>query len=120
MRSAGGGVHGATYRWRDDQSDAELVGEDGRDEDVDINTPRGVRRQTWHYPGRRECLSCHTAAAGHVLGVKTRQLNRDFRESENQLHRWGRLGLLEPAPVVTEIPGMPRLVAAWTTSRGRA
>ena len=75
VRDAAGGVYGVTYRWRDDQSDAELL-PDGRDEDIAIRTAAGGERlQRWHYPSRSECLQCHNPAAGLVLGVNARQLN---------------------------------------------
>ncbi len=34
--------------------------------------------QTWDYPSRKDCITCHTKLSGGVLGVKTRQLNHDF------------------------------------------
>ncbi len=60
---------GLTYRWNEEQTDAELL-PDTLDEVIDL----GDRDQTWHYPGRSECLGCHTTAAGRVLGARTRQL----------------------------------------------
>ena len=60
---------GLTYRWNESQTDAELL-PDTLDEVIDL----GDRDQTWHYPGRSECLGCHTTAAGRVLGARTRQL----------------------------------------------
>ena len=63
VTSAGG--FGVTYRWRPDGSDADLLAQGERED---------LGRQTWAYPGRLDCLVCHTAGAGFVLGVKTRQL----------------------------------------------
>ncbi len=89
---------GFTYRWREDGSDAELLPEEPLDETFTVN---GTTR-TWHFPGRNECASCHTAAAGKALGVRTRQLNRDFfyettGRSANQLVTLNRLGFFSPA-----------------------
>jgi mono/diheme cytochrome c family protein len=52
----------------------------------------------WYYPSRQDCLTCHTANAGFVLGVKTRQLNRDFAYSagiDNELRAWNHIGLFD-------------------------
>jgi uncharacterized repeat protein (TIGR03806 family) len=95
---AAGGVYGVTYKWRADNSDAELL-ETNFTEDIVIKTAAGVRTQEWYYPSRADCLTCHTANAGHVLGVKTRQLNREFKypngKTENELVAWKNLGLLD-------------------------
>jgi glucose/arabinose dehydrogenase/mono/diheme cytochrome c family protein len=74
-----GGVYGVTYRWGDSTTNATLVGEEGLDEPFIIRDSGGgvVRTQTWHYPGRMECLTCHTPAGGWALGFNTPQLNRD-------------------------------------------
>jgi uncharacterized repeat protein (TIGR03806 family) len=87
---ADGGVSGASYQWREDGSDAELVNE--------AVTARvgGKGERTWYFPGRDDCRVCHTPAAGGVLGVKTRQINRPLRAGmENQLTVWDRRGLFE-------------------------
>ena len=36
----------------------------------------GAGKQKWHYPGRTECLLCHSRAANFVLGLSTVQLNK--------------------------------------------
>lgn len=72
------GVHGVTYRWNDAQTEALLVDGQGLDESFVIHGGGTTRTQTWHYPGRGECLQCHTAAGGLALGFNTAQLNRDF------------------------------------------
>ena len=93
-----GGVYGATYKWRADNSDADLL-ETNLTEDIAIQTATGGRTQPWYYPSRADCQTCHTANAGLVLGVKTRQLNRDLKypdgTTENELVAWKRLGLLD-------------------------
>lgn len=107
--------YGVTYRWRRDHTDADLLA-DGLIEEIPIRTRSGARTQTWSYPGRDECLKCHTTAAGFVLGPKTRQLNGTFTYPEtgvadNQVRTWARLGMLAPRPKEEEIATFRRLVA---------
>jgi glucose/arabinose dehydrogenase len=74
------------------------------------------RAQTWYYPSRRDCVTCHTAAAGHVLGARTAQLNGLFTypstgRTDNQLRVWNHLDLLEPPLDENQISALPRLVS---------
>jgi len=92
------GWHGYTYRWDDAQTDALLLaGAETADYEVpDPTAPGGTRTQTWTFPSRTDCLQCHTEAAGRVLGVRTRQLNRDFAyeaRMDNQLRAWNHIRL---------------------------
>jgi uncharacterized repeat protein (TIGR03806 family) len=89
--AADGSVYGATYKWRPDNSDADLLATN-LTEDILIQTATGTRTQTWYYPSREDCRTCHTEAAGGVLGVKTRQFNRDL------VRAWNGLGLFDPSP----------------------
>lgn len=82
------GWRGFTYRWNAGQTDAQLVS--GREtETLTITAPDGgTRTQLYEYPAQTDCLGCHTDAAGRVLGIRTRQLNRDFAyaaATDNQL-----------------------------------
>jgi glucose/arabinose dehydrogenase len=73
------GIHGATYRWNDAQTDATLVPEEGADTTITVTENNATRPQTWRFPSRAECLTCHTQAGGFALSFNTRQLNRaDF------------------------------------------
>ncbi|HWB13777.1 MAG TPA: PQQ-dependent sugar dehydrogenase [Pirellulales bacterium] len=88
---------GYSYRWNDDQTDAQLVEKEGADQEFVIRTAQGERRQNWHYPSRTECMVCHSRAANFVLGVSTLQLNRDHDYGgviDNQLRVLEHLGLL--------------------------
>jgi glucose/arabinose dehydrogenase/mono/diheme cytochrome c family protein len=71
------GVYGITYRWRPDQSDADLVPEEGADETLDVQVDGQPHKQQWRYPSRSECLSCHSQVAGYALGFNTRELTWD-------------------------------------------
>ncbi len=94
---ATGGAYGVTYKWRTDGSDADLL-PDALDEAHIIATASGKRSQVWSYPGRPDCLACHTKTAGYVLGVNTRQLNRSFTYPQGnrtalQLQTWDHIGM---------------------------
>lgn len=88
---------GYTYRWNGAGTDADLVDDAGDQVTFSVDDGLGGgRTQTWRFPSRAECLQCHTSAAGHVLGVRTRQLNRDFEfplRVDNQLRTWNHLQL---------------------------
>jgi Fibronectin type III domain/Dockerin type I domain len=99
-------IRGATYKWRPDNSDADIVtSPNGANEPIVITNADGsTRTQNWLYPGPGQCLQCHNQAAGMVLGIKTAQLNGDFGYKQpvgpdrvdNQLHTWNHLGMLTP------------------------
>jgi uncharacterized repeat protein (TIGR03806 family) len=96
---------GYSYRWNDQQTDAELVGAAGADDafavlDTGENSSGSWRRQTWHYPSRAECMVCHSRAANYVLGLTTLQMNKDHDYGgvvDNQLRTLAHLGLIELA-----------------------
>ena len=73
-----GGVYGVDYKWRTDLSDADLLSA-GETEEVPIENASGeTRMQPWYYPSRKDCITCHNAGSGGVLGAKTRQMNHEF------------------------------------------
>jgi mono/diheme cytochrome c family protein len=77
------GAYGLSYRWRADQSDADLVPETGLTETIPSSSPA----QTWRYPSRADCLTCHTPAAGHALSFNTRQLSRTVTYGTTSAHQ---------------------------------
>jgi len=89
------GWEGFTYRWNAAGTEADLlVG--GASEVLTIETSTGPRQQLYEYPSRTDCLRCHTSAAGFLLGVRTRQLNRNFdfvEVTDNQLRSYDHIGL---------------------------
>ncbi|MCI4671722.1 MAG: PQQ-dependent sugar dehydrogenase [Bacteroidia bacterium] len=95
--------YGVTYRWRDDQSDAELQTV-GRYDTLQIATASsGPREIHWYYPDRQECLFCHNNGSKSVLGPKTRQLNEAMTyhqtgRSANQLKTLTHLQVFDTPP----------------------
>ena len=92
--------YGVTYKWNPEGTDAELLYE-GLSETLSISQMDGsTRTQTWRYPSRSECLSCHTQASGGVLGPQFSQLNGDLAYpgtgiTSNQLETWNHLGMFD-------------------------
>lgn len=122
VRNATGTVYGVTYKWRSDNSDADLLTSQGLDEDIPITTSSGgTRIQRWSYPSRGQCVTCHNSVAKFVLGVKTHQLNGNFTypstgRTDNQLRTFAHVGLLNPAPNEDDIPNFLKSVAVTNTS----
>ncbi|MEW4526690.1 Ig-like domain-containing protein [Maioricimonas sp. JC845] len=105
-----GTLYGVTYRWRASQTDADLVTA-GYETSVVIDADH---EQRWFFPGPEDCMKCHTYAASFVLGMNTRQLNREFRypatgRSDNQLRALSHAGLFETPVEEDGIAAMDRL-----------
>lgn len=93
-------VYGLTYRWNDAQTDATLVPENGADQIFQVRENGIERPQLWHFPGRGECLQCHTPAGGYALSFNSRQLNRAFpNDSAHQLTSLAAAGYLDTTTV---------------------
>jgi putative heme-binding domain-containing protein len=93
--------HGYTFAWRDDQTDADLVPAEGAEKTFTVKDPvyaGGVRRQTWTFQSRSQCLQCHSPWTEYTLAFNPHQLNRDLNgpaDPHNQLTALGDLGLLK-------------------------
>ena len=95
------GWAGYSYRWNDAQTDADLV--------TTAQTARytvGGEAQDWYYPAGSDCLRCHNAAVGEVLGVRTRQLSGGGAQSTIAL--WAQAGIFANHPAdPTSLPSHP-------------
>jgi uncharacterized repeat protein (TIGR03806 family) len=117
-----GGVYGVVYKWRPDQSDADLLSTNTT-EILPITTAQGaLREQTWYFPSRHDCLVCHNRRAGGVLGVKTRQLNRRMTYpsgiADNELRTWNHIGLFEAGSFKEEnLAELPKLASIDDSNR---
>jgi len=82
-----------SYRWNDQGTDA-VLGNNSETKNFFING----ENFSWYYPSTFDCQSCHQAAAGKVLGLKTRYLNKtiDYGPAlgqQNQLLAWSSQGI---------------------------
>ncbi len=100
---------GYSYRWNEEQTDAELLDSGSVDVEFEIQDPAaegGVRKQSWHYPSRAECMVCHSRAVNYVLGLSEHQMNREHdygSEKFNQIQMLSELGMFtKPLPKPVE------------------
>lgn len=112
----GGAQYGASYKWNEAQTDAELVLEQ-QSETLSITDERGEpRSQQYFFPGPAECFSCHNSSSGFVLGPRLAQLNRSTlyaaqRPAVNQLVAWSGWGYLDSTVEAEAAENAPRLAA---------
>lgn len=101
LHNDGTNWHGYSYQWNDEQTDATLVPAAGANRTLDIvdaQSPGGKRKQTWHFPGRSECMQCHNPWAGNGLAFTIPQINRDHEYNgivDNQVRTFEHIGLIE-------------------------
>lgn len=115
VRHDDGGWGGYVYRWRADQSDADLL-----ETALVDDAPGGA----WNFPGRGTCLQCHTAAAGRTLGLTAPQLGNAVTYPQtgrlaDQLSTLAEVGLINAAPTSVDFLADP-FGAAPVNDRARA
>src|SRR5262249_51725696 len=92
---------GYTYAWNDEQTDAALVDAAGAERTFtvrDPTAPGGMRKQSWHFASRTECLKCHNPWGGPTLAFTEAQLNRDHvygSVADNQLRALGHADIVK-------------------------
>jgi uncharacterized repeat protein (TIGR03806 family) len=120
LDASGDNGYGVTYKWRSDNTNADLVADGGQSENITITTNNGTRVQNWRFPSRNECLACHTQNAGFVLGPKTRQLNGTYAYpgggTDNQLRTWNYLGMFSSNIGESSIAGLHKMVKVDNSS----
>jgi len=112
VAGAGGDYYGLTYRWNAEGTDATPVLQ-REDAELQITGADGTPvTRPYVFPGPSDCLVCHNAAAGRVLGVRTEQLDAPATEADldgsadNQIERWSDAGLFT-APVALDPSVVP-------------
>ena len=79
---------GYSYRWNERHTDASLVDAKGEE--------KTFGGQTWRFPSRVECMTCHSRAAEFVLGINDMQLNKVHNYDalqDNQLRTLKHIGV---------------------------
>jgi uncharacterized repeat protein (TIGR03806 family) len=123
VAAQGGSFYGVTYKWNNEGTDAEIVLEAETEQLSMVDAEGAEREQPYFYPGPSDCLSCHTSSAGYVLGLRTRQLNRELdygngHPAINQLLAWSGWGFLDRAIGDAEATAAPRLANVADESEG--
>lgn len=118
MRHTDGSWGGYTYEWNATGTDATRV---TGGKSVQLSG------QTWIFPSEAQCFACHTAAAGHALGLETAQLNSDLLyaatgRTANQIATLNGIGTLSPPITATPstLPAMPDPYGTAGTVAARA
>ena len=125
-----------SYRWNEEQTDAVLLPASGDDREFLVARTGRSESPTnsvlnWRYPSRTECLTCHSRAAGFVLGLSSWQMNREHTYDDrraNQIVTLAHLGMLPgkmrelPAEKLAALPRLanPYNPEASLTNRIRA
>lgn len=115
------GWYGFSYRWNDEQTEAELSLGGGACDVAWTHSDAEPRTNHYEIPNANQCLSCHSQSGAYApLGPTAANLNREIvaggaaadparkDRSRNQLQRWSEAGLLVSLPPIESVPRMPR------------
>lgn len=95
--------YGLTYKWNEEGTEAYLLG-GGSSRHFDITSDgEYAYTQTWDFPSRDQCITCHNDNADYVLGVNTHQLNGTFNYTDTERHQleyWNKLGIFGSQVVI--------------------
>jgi glucose/arabinose dehydrogenase/mono/diheme cytochrome c family protein len=87
--------NGYSFAWNPEQTEATRVPAGGE------NRTLAAGRE-WRFPGKQECVFCHSRQANFIMGFATPQLNRPGKSGENQLALFERMGLFKYNHAVLE------------------
>lgn len=113
--------NGVTYRWNEDQTDAELSPALQTEQLSIVGSDGQARLQRYTYPGTQDCQACHNARVGYVLGARLAQLNRPMvyepgGPATEQLLAWSSWGLFDTPLDESDVELAPRLASPSDTS----
>ena len=103
--------YAVTYQWNPEGTEATLAPSEGVNLTFPI-TGGESSTQSWRIPSRAECAQCHTHNNNVMLGLSTRQLNREGTldgVTENFL------SLLETSGYLSPLPGGPSTMPKHST-----
>ena len=115
-------AYGLTYRWNDAGTEAFLINSEEQ-RVINVKLANGSTiSQTWDFPSRQQCMSCHNVVAGYSLGIKTRQINGLMTYpstgiTANQLETWNALGIFHED--IGHTAHHPRSADIWNTNVSR-
>jgi uncharacterized repeat protein (TIGR03806 family) len=103
MRHMNGQWAGYSYEWNDAETDATLLPAN--------KSKRLANGQTWYFPSRAQCFTCHTSVAGSSLGLETLQLNWAYGyptgRAANQIDTLSALGFFSgTTPPANTLPSL--------------
>ena len=108
--------YGLTYKWNEDETDAELLYSSDEKAFTISTNENATRIQKWKFPSRTQCLTCHNANAGIALGPKSHSLNNEIiypglEIARNQIEAWNHLNIFSPALSNEEIGSLLKSVS---------
>ncbi len=112
-RTSGEQWDGFSYMWNDAATDANLLETSATKTFTirDASVPGGQFEQSYYFPSRTDCITCHAPAAGYVLGVRTAQLNKQHQYdavADNQLRSYNHI-LLFTTDIGEDYANFPKL-----------